>query len=667
MKNKLQVKKRDGRIVEFDATKIYHAISKAYESEIADEERISELTNKTVSAIKKYLKEQKDLSVEKIQDIVEDTLLKNKETVLAKNYIRYRAIRNQVREASTDLMKLYKDIYYKDANEMDLKRDNANINGDASMGIMLKCGTEGNKYFIDNFVLPRKFAEADKDNYIHIHDKDFSLITWNCTQVDLLKLFHGGFSTGHGFLREPNSIRAYAALECIAIQSSQNDYFGGQSINAHDFAMAEGVRKTFAKLFKKYLKIYSSIIMKDIAKEFNDAIDSFTNIKDVTYINNESVTAAINDFAKLYSFDKTLVETVFTSAFKLANADTEEETHQAMEAMIHNFNTLHSRCGSQVPFSSINFGTDTSNEGRLVIKATLDAINEGLGHGETAIFPISIMKLKRGINYNPGDVNYDLFEYACKVSAKRLFPNFLSEDAPYNACFYEEGDYNTEVAVMGCRTKTMSNVNGRQISGGRGNFSFTTINLPKLAIEANGNIDKFYELFDKYIYLSKEYLEYRYSIIAKKHGKNYPFSIGQHIAYGSENIGENDTIEDALKQCSISIGFCGLAECLVALTGHHHGETEEARKLGYEIIKHLRDMTDKFTKEDNMNWSTFSTPAESTAGSFARSNRKNYGVIKGVTDREYLTNSFHVPVYYQINAFDKIDIEAPYHELCNAG
>lgn len=330
---------------------------------------------------------------------------------------------------------------------------------------------------------------------------------------------------------------------------------------------------------------------------------------------------------------------------------------------------------SQVPFSSINFGLDTSPEGRLIIKNTLDAIYNGLGHGETAIFPIAIFLLKKGFNYNPEDTNADLFKRACEVSAKRLFPNFISEDAPYNEEYYVPGNYNSFVASMGCRTKTMMNVNGPQESGSRGNFSFTTINLPMLALDAKTEypddkmkrIKKFYQLFDKYIYMSKEYLEKRYEFISHKKVKNFPFLMGQHLWMDSEKLGPEDEIAPVLKHASISIGFCGLAECLVALCGKHHGESDKAQNLGLEIIGHLRDMTDRFAKETHMNWSTFATPAESTAGQFLRAIKKKYGAIRNISNHEYITNSFHCPVYFKTTAQHKVDIEAPYHELCNAG
>lgn len=615
MMKKITIIKRDGRKVDFDVKKIYNAIEHAYEDETAEPEDVLALTNSVTKVVKKL--KQQEISVEKIQDIVEDVLLKNKKQELAKKYIRYRANRNQVREASTNLMKLYKDIYYTDAKDMDLKRDNANINGDSSMGIMLKCGAEGNKYFIDNFVLDKRYRDAAKENFIHIHDKDFSLITFNCCQIDFMKLLHGGFSTGHGYLREPNSIRSYAALACIAIQSNQNDMFGGQSINCWDFAMAEGVRKSFVKLFRKYAKFaYSTLHVGKTAeiKKFNAAIDEDKELfKSARYLMPETIEAVKNEFVKKHTEYKDVANKVFLIAYDNACVEVEEQTKQAMEAAIANLNSMHSRAGAQTPFSSINYGTDISPEGRLATKKTLDAVYEGLGNGETAIFPISVFQIKKGFNYEPSDPNYDLFKYAMKVSAKRLFPNFVNEDAPYNAQYYKPGDYNSLVATMGCRTRVMGNVNGPEVSGSRGNFAFTTLNLPKFALEAKGDINKFFEILDKYIYLSKDYLEDRYTIIKNKHVFNFPFLMEQGVWLDSEKLNKNDTIEDVLKHSSISIGFCGLAECLVALIGKHHGESKEAQKLGLKIVGHIREMTDKFTDETHMNWSTFGTPKQNWA------------------------------------------------------
>ena len=937
-----KVRKRSGQKVSYDRAKIFNAIAGANRDASTPADKLSDDDLERVTdSVERAIAENEIIGVEAIQDQVEKSLMAHGFFDVAKQFIVYRQKHSQRRAAQKKLVDSYRDIFFADSVDIDLKRDNANINTDASMGIMLKLGAESSKYFVDNYVLPEEFAQADKENWIHVHDKDFSLITFNCCQIDLLKLFHGGFSTGHGFLREPNSIRSYASLACIAIQSNQNDMFGGQSINAFDYAMAEGVRKSFRRAIRDEVKRACEFCDVQAAGEIDFEV--------CTYSEGENP-AAVENLTQIIGSAK-LAEKIYRAAC----ADVEEETHQAMEALIHNFNTLHSRAGAQVPFSSINYGMDTSPEGRLVIREVLNAIDAGLGNGETPIFPISVFQLKAGVNYNVSDKNYDLFRQACKVSAKRLFPNFVNIDAPYNLQYYKPGDYNSVVATMGCangdelvvykykdkffcegikrlwnrvqdhelqngqsryiktqdlqiwdandgnfvevhtviknpdqgnwtrvnfdngrsvlvtadhplytinrgriqvselkigdtveayynfptvesksefihntdeayklgglqknsrripadiftaskeiklaflagmidgdghishkskvqlgstnkelawqqlalaqslgypakmylnhydsampekiryrveftmsaeiaeymssskkyqmqwsgkesqtktpasvsvrsiehlgalgkesfdvetasdkftlsfinsgncRTRVMSNVNGREESGSRGNFAFVTINLPKLALESKGDIEKFFELYDKYITLCHDYLLLRLKTIEEKHVYNFPFLMGQGVWMDSEKLKPTDKIKDVLKHASYSIGFCGLAECLVALIGKHHGQSDEAQQLGLKIVRHLRERTDDYTKRERRNWTTFGTPAESTAGQFQRANRKVYGVIKGVTDRPYMTNSSHVPVYFPICAGDKIKIEAPYHAICNAG
>lgn len=672
-----KIMKRSGIMENFNINKIINTITKSnkdVKSKINKEE-IHELAN---SIFKQLTKKNNLLTVEDVQKSIEENLIQKGFFEVAKSYITYQKVHIERKKAAQKLMKSYTDLLFADAKDMDLKRDNANINGNAPMGIMLKLGAEGAKTWADKYALPSKFAKADNLNYIHIHDKDFSYICWNCMNIDLLKLLHNGFSTGHGFIREPRSIRSYAALACIAIQSNQNDMFGGQAINAFDYAMAEGVRKSFKKIVIETIYDFCYGYIPNVNIDFTtfkDKIkkecDKYT-IRYTEKLKNKKYYFDFNSINSIYYVLNSILDTDIDCAYpdriyNIACRKIEEETKQAMEAVIHNFNSLHSRAGGQVPFSSINFGTDISPEGRLVTKEILNATYDGLGNGETPIFPISIFKLKRGVNYDTTDPNYDLFKLACKVSAKRLFPNFVNIDASYNLKYYQEGNYNSEIATMGCRTRVISDINGNDITGGRGNFSFTTINLPKLALEAKQDIDKFWELLDKYITLSHDYLLYRYNIIVKKYVYNFPFAVGQKIAVGSENLKQEDTLEEVLKHCSLSIGFCGLAECLVALTGKHHGESIESQNLGIEIIKYIRKKTDQYTKDEHLNWSTFSTPAESTAGLFQKSNQKEYGIIKDVTDKNYMTNSFHIPVYYKINAYQKIQLEAPYHELCNAG
>ena len=674
------VTKRAGHAVPYDRIKILNAIagaSKEYVHPMTPEE-IEHVT----AAVEESFGARTEIAVEEIQDLVEKQLLAHGFYDIARRYITYRQRHAQRRLAQKHLTASYRDIFFADAVDSDLKRDNANINTDASMGIMLKLGAEGAKHFVDNYVLDERYAVADRENFIHIHDKDFSLITFNCCQIDLLKLFRGGFSTGHGFLREPNSIRAYASLACIAIQSNQNDMFGGQSINAFDFAMADGVKKSFRKALVE--EAWKALLYRlgrghFTHEAFKKALWAALDFAVCVYAETMDCPRAQQAVAELCRSLSVLYEdAAFHAArealrqdaqtiYQLACESVEEETHQAMEALIHNFNTLHSRAGAQVPFSSINYGMDTSPEGRLVIREVLRAIWQGLGNGETAIFPISVFQLKAGVNYNPEDPNYDLFIESCRVSARRLFPNYVNLDAPYNLQYYKPGDYNSYVATMGCRTRVMSNVNGPEQSGSRGNFSFTTINLPKLALEAKGDLDAFWALYDHYIELCHDYLLDRLRIIEEKHIYNYPFLMGQGVWMDSEKMSPVDSIKEVLKHASYSIGFCGLAECLVALTGKHHGESEQAQELGLSIVRHLRERTDAYTAAEQRNWTTFGTPAESTAGQFQRANQKAYGIVPGVTDRSYMTNSSHVPVYYDISAYDKIRIEAPYHALENAG
>nr|DAG42341.1 MAG TPA: anaerobic ribonucleoside triphosphate reductase [Caudoviricetes sp.] len=509
------------------------------------------------------------------------------------------------------------------AKDSDLKRDNANINGDSPMGAMLQYGANTAKEYNLEYLVDPEIAKLHRDGWIHIHDLDFYAWTTTCTQIELRKLFKNGFNTGHGHLRAPKSIGSYAALAAIAIQSNQNDQHGGQSVVDFDYAMAEGVRYTY----QKYLKEGYAI-----CERLND-------LKDKEWILD-------------YAMEKTT-----------------RDTYQAMEGLVHNLNTMHSRAGAQVPFSSINYGTDTSWEGRLAIEQLLLATEAGLGNGETPIFPIQIFRVKEGVNYNPDDPNYDLFELAMKVSAKRLFPNFAFIDAPFNLQYYKPGHPETEVAYMGCRTRVMGNVYdpSREIAPGRGNLSFTSINLPRLGIESKGDYLTFFKLLDKMLDATMQQLLDRYKIQASRVVRNFPFLMGEGVWMDSDGLSPDDTVGEVLKHGTLSIGFCGLAECLVALNGKHHGEDEFSQELGLRIVGYIRDYCNRKSIELGMNVTCLATPAESLAGRLLRSDRERYGIIKGVTDREYYTNSFHVPVYYHLPALNKIDIEAPYHALTNAG
>lgn len=513
------------------------------------------------------------------------------------------------------------------AKDSDLKRDNANINGDSPMGAMLQYGANSAKEYNLTYLVNPDIAELHRSGWIHIHDLDFYAWTTTCTQIELRKLFKDGFNTGHGHLRAPKSIGSYAALAAIAIQSNQNDQHGGQSVVDFDYAMAEGVRYTFDKHKIDGLKIYNSLNV---------------NWSD------EDRDIWIGD----YAYHKTI-----------------RDTYQAMEGFIHNLNTMHSRAGAQVPFSSINYGTDTSWEGRLAIEQLLLATEAGLGHGETPIFPIQIFRVKEGVNYNPEDPNYDLFKLAMRVSAKRLFPNFSFIDAPFNLQYYKPDHPETEVAYMGCRTRVMGNVYDptREVAPGRGNLSFTSINLPRLAIVSRGNIHMFFDALDDMLNAAMHQLLDRYEIQSSRIARNFPFLMGEGVWMDSENLGPDDEVREVLKHGTLSIGFCGLAECLVALTGKHHGQDEDAQEMGLRIVTHIRNYCDRKSKELGMNVTCLATPAESLSGRLLRSDREKFGIIEGVTDRDYYTNSFHVPVYYHIPAMRKIDIEAPYHALTNAG
>ena len=569
----------------------------------------------------------------------------------------------------TGLMDIYKKLTFTAAQDEDIKRENANIDGDTAMGTMLKYGSEGSKFFIDQYILPEKIAHAHQNGDIHIHDKDFYMLTETCCQIDLIKLFKKGFSTGHGYLREPNSIESYSALACIAIQANQNEMHGGQSVPNFDYAMADGVKKTFRQEFWKVFSIFLQIetqlgnVEIDV---FQDQVEHRIGVIGLQFL--ESYGEKLYQLGNL-GVDLEIIKKAYNFACKKALGTTERRTYQAMEAFIHNLNTMNSRAGAQVPFSSINYGTDTSEEGRMAIRNLLLATKAGLGNGETPIFPVQIFKVKEGINFNPIDKNYDLFKLAMETSALRLFPNFSFIDAPFNKVFYKQGDYKTEVAYMGCRTRVLGNVYDpdRQTICGRGNLSFTSINLPRLALKAKGNTDLFFQLLDEMIHLSFRQLIHRFQIQCRKKVKNYPFLMGQGIWIDSENLSENDEVAEVLKHGTLTVGFIGLAETLKALVGFHHGESEVAQELGLKIVSHMRKKTDEAAKRTKLNFSLIATPAEGLSGRFVLMDREKYGVISGVTDRDYYTNSFHVPVYYPVKAHEKIQLEAPYHELTNGG
>ena len=665
--------KRDGRKTEFHEEKIAAAIEKAFQACAAMQDRgtADQIAHQVAQKIDSGAIEGTP-TVEGVQDLVEETLIESGFVQTAKSYILYRAERNRVRDVNSRLIQTLKDITFSKAADSDLKRENANINADTAMGTMLKYGSESAKQFYEMCVLDPRFAKAHREGDIHIHDMDFYTLTTTCCQIELRKLFKSGFSTGHGVLREPNDIASYTALACIAIQSNQNDQHGGQSVCDFDYGLADGVRKTYRRLFKKHMAEAIDLLC-DVADERALVQNVLTKVEEAT---GEWAALEMSDAFRSQveaqltdaGISADAIETIMAYSTKNAVRDTDRATFQAMEALVHNLNTMHSRAGAQTPFSSVNYGMDTSPEGRMVIKNMLLATEEGLGSGETPIFPVQIFRVKEGVNYNPEDPNYDLFKLAMHCSAKRLFPNFSFLDAPFNAQYYK-GTPETEIAYMGCRTRVMGNVYDpdREVTPGRGNLSFTSINLPRLAIRAKGDIDLFFDLLDSKLQLVTGQLDERFEIQARKHVYNAPFLMGQGVWIDSEKLAYDEEQREVLKHGTLTTGFIGLAECLVALTGKHHGESQESQRLGLEIIGHMRSYCDQLSRERGMNYTLIATPAEGLSGRFVRIDRERYGVIPGVTDHDYYTNGFHVPVYYDINAFDKINVEAPYHQLTNGG
>lgn len=664
-----KILKRNGEIVVFDSVKILNAISaanKAVEGETMTPTDLLFLTEKVCNKLPEY-----ELpNVEQVQDLVEETLIQYEYTKTAKAYILYRAEHTKIRNTEADLMMIYERLTYSFARDEDIKRENANIDADTAMGTMLKYGSEGSKYFIDNYVLPKDIAAAHINGDIHIHDMDFYMLTETCCQIDLIKLFKNGFSTGHGHLNEPQSIRSYSALACIAIQANQNEMHGGQSVPNFDYAMADGVAKTYAKEYYEALKAFFQLKGEMNIEESEGYIRQIkSQVKSRPSMSTPEIFKEAITACEIDGLTRKFLEKADRYANDCALIQTNEETYQAMEALVHNLNTMNSRAGAQVPFSSINYGTCTTPEGRMVTKNLLLATEAGLGGGETPIFPVQIFKVKEGINYNEDEPNYDLFRMAVKTSAQRLFPNFSFIDAPFNLQYYREGDYNTEIAYMGCRTRVMGNVHDRtrEITCGRGNLSFTSINLPRIGIDAQGDVDRFYQILDEKIDLVIRQLLHRYKVQCGKRVRNYPFLMGQGIWIDSDDLDLEDSVAEVLKHGTLSVGFIGLAETLKALIGKHHGESEEAQKLGIEIITHMRKRMDDESQKRGLNFTLLATPAEGLSGRFIRMDQKIYGKKEGITDKDYYTNSFHVPVYYPIKAYKKIDLEAPYHALTNAG
>ena len=684
--SELTVIKRNGKKVNFDGAKIAIAIKKGFDatSTFNDEgDKVVKYTEKDIQTVYKeviskieedFLNTEK-IKIEQIQDLIEDALNKMGYDDVHKTFTDYRERRNQSRRVFSDEKKIHKflktieGLGLKSANEDNNKRENANVDGDSAMGTMLQYGSTVSKEFAKTYLMKTKFSEAHENGAIHIHDMDFlPMGTTTCMQIELDRLFKTGFSTGHGFLRSPQDIISYTALAAIAIQANQNDQHGGQSVPAFDYYMAPGVLKTFKKEFKQQIydlldfqDLLSIIKMDRIAKE----IDKLTSIE-----------FDIELFENFYK-DSDQLKRLFEKSYEKALKKTDRKTFQAMEAFIHNLNTMHSRAGAQVPFSSINFGTDITPEGRMVIKNLLYAVDQGLGRGETPIFPITIFKVKEGLNYNKEDKNYDLFKLACKVSAKRLFPNFSFLDAPFNKIYYKPNNPRSEVGYMGCRTRVMSDITDpdNETTGGRGNLSFTSINLPRIAIKHGialkerdkADMKAFYKELTEIMELVRDQLLERFEIQCGKRCYNFPFLIESGIWTDGEKVKPTDRLRKILKHGSLTLGYIGLAETLKALIGKHHGESEEAQELGKEIIKFMRKKCDKFSKDNNLNFALIATPGEGLSGRFVGIDKAIYGTLKNITDRDYYSNSFHIPVHFSISIKEKLRLEAPYHEYSNGG
>jgi anaerobic ribonucleoside-triphosphate reductase len=566
--------------------------------------------------------------------------------------------KNLEKELEKNISKIIK-YTFSDALSNDDKRENGNVDGDSAMGSMLQYGSIVGESVAKATIFSEDIIRAHEEGWIHIHDLNFAPMgTTTCIQIPLDKLFSTGFNTGHGHIRTPQSIQSYAALTAVLMQASQNDFHGGQSIGFLDYYLAPGVLKTFHKELIGLLEILQK---KELCLEKKAMLKE--NIKTINLESNPSGDWFFEKFIEEVPLDSRELSYVYQQALK----KTEKATFQAMESFVHNLNSMQSRAGAQVPFTSVNFGTDVSPEGRMVTKSFLLAAEEGMGRGETAIFPVSVFRMKEGINVKSSDPNYDLFKLAIRVSSKRLFPNFLNLDASYNLQFYDTDSFETQVATMGCRTRVISNINGPAVSPGRGNISFTSINLPRLAIEANHNVAFFFKLLQQQMELVEKQLLERFQWQCSKRKRNFPMALGQKELLGSDQLNETEGLYNVYKHGSLSIGFIGLAEALTSLNNAHHGEIKESQSLGLKIIKFMRDACDNATERHGLNFTLLATPAEGLAKKFVALDKEKYGIISGVTDKDYYTNSSHIPVNFDISISRKINIEAPYHELCNAG
>ena len=634
------VVKRDGRIVGFNEQKIMAAIRKAmlHTDKGEDSTLIEQITDHI------SFRGKSQMSVEAIQDAIEMELMKSARKDVAQKYIAYRNQRNIARKAKT------RDVFMSivNAKNNDITRENANMNADTPAGMMMKFASETTKPFVDDYLLSEEVRDAVLHNYIHIHDKDYyPTKSLTCVQHPLDIILHHGFTAGHGSSRPAKRIETAAVLACISLETCQNEMHGGQAIPAFDFYLAPYVRMSYQEEVKNLEKLTG----EDLKDLYDTPIDDYL----------EKSLEGLEGKARLeqHAINKTV-----------------NRVHQAMEAFIHNMNTIHSRGGNQVVFSSINYGTDTSAEGRCIMREILESTYEGVGNGETAIFPIQIWKKKRGVNYLPEDRNYDLYQLACKVTARRFFPNFLNLDATFNQNEKWRADdperYKWEIATMGCRTRVFEDRWGEKTSIARGNLSFSTINIVKLAIECMGienkkqRIDMFFAKLDNILDITAKQLDERFQFQKTAMAKQFPLLM-KYLWVGADKLKPEETIESVINHGTLGIGFIGLAECLKALIGKHHGESEEAQELGLKIITYMRDRANEFSDQYHHNYSILATPAEGLSGKFTKKDRKEFGVIPGVTDRDYYTNSNHVPVYYKCTALQKAKIEAPYHDLTRGG
>ena len=634
------VVKRDGRIVGFNEQKIMAAIRKAMMHTEKGED--DALVQKITDHISIHGKSQ--MTVEKIQDSVEMELMKSARKDVAQRYIAYRNQRSIARKAKT------RDVFMEIVNikNNDVTRENANMNADTPAGMMMKFASETTKPFVDDYLLADEVRDAVTHNYIHIHDKDYyPTKSLTCVQHPLDHILEHGFVAGHGSSRPAKRIETAAVLACISLETCQNEMHGGQAIPAFDFYLAPYVRSSYIEEVKNLEKLTG----RDLSSLYDAAFDDFL-LKELDGLEGDARLSQ-------HAMNKTV-----------------NRVHQAMEAFIHNMNTIHSRGGNQVVFSSINYGTDTSAEGRCIMRELLKSTYEGVGNGETAIFPIQIWKKKRGVNYLPEDRNYDLYQLACKVTARRFFPNFLNLDATFNQNSNWKADdpkrYLWEIATMGCRTRVFENRFGAKTSVARGNLSFTTINIVKLAIECMqiGNkeerINAFFAKLDRMLEITAKQLDDRFQFQKTAFAKQFPLLMTK-LWIDCDKLQPSDTIESVINQGTLGIGFIGLAECLKALVGKHHGESDEAQALGLKIVTYMRDRVNEFSERYQHNYSVLATPAEGLSGRFTKFDRKRYGAIEGITDRDYYTNSNHVPVYYKCSALHKAEVEAPYHDLTRGG